>query len=686
MQKNEDYKAQQNQKYVLIRHTLKKRFMLNTLLKIGQWQSQGKSKWDRFLEYPKIEHQDKHGNERKNYIFSIVFDLDEMDIIVNEANLEIYDEEKFAKLTPIKVQGGNNKAIYTTVQAKKFVQIYKTFFGKENSDAAEGELLEALKKTYGSEYNAEFSNLLNDIFRLKELFIGKFSVIKEKTGEKEISFKAINELIKLPRNESIEVITVKLKKQKLFNSESAKPFVEVMAYSDFLTEKFIGHDAANSDQNKDGNNRKLCYASGENDDTVDSLKLSTRYSLNKMFVEETKNYATKFSDKLYAQNYQVSKKNQEFLDFASDYLLNKGGHKVRIANVDHVIVPQFMASDNIDLEFALSKIKTQSDFLFNLKKLEGYSIDIADEAGSVFWLNFIAFESDGNFFKSTEIIKDVSKLHFQKILRTFIDIDWDFGQSKYIDWGRVMASYGNEGMFFNFNSVYELIPLRKDKEKKNRALTLMKSILENRRLDKTLIFKYYCELLLCHYYERYQSYTNINKYNRDYLSIAIRNNTYKYLAFFEVLRKLNLIDMNEETHVSPMETGNKYDEAIIGFFEKMKLNAPQQAMFYLGRMLNTVEFIQKGKKKTVIEKVNFNGMDRDDIQRLRLSLIEKAKQYSKVGKVIFADSKFADLFNYNKWNMNPQEAVFFLMTGYSFGISNKEATQLEDLESEEVEN
>lgn len=29
--------------------------MLNTLLKIGKWQSQGKSEWDRFLDYPKVE-------------------------------------------------------------------------------------------------------------------------------------------------------------------------------------------------------------------------------------------------------------------------------------------------------------------------------------------------------------------------------------------------------------------------------------------------------------------------------------------------------------------------------------------------------------------------------------------------------------------------------------------------------
>jgi CRISPR-associated protein Csh1 len=40
--------------------------MLNTLLKIGEWQSEGKSKWDRFLEKPKIKLKDNQGNEMKN--------------------------------------------------------------------------------------------------------------------------------------------------------------------------------------------------------------------------------------------------------------------------------------------------------------------------------------------------------------------------------------------------------------------------------------------------------------------------------------------------------------------------------------------------------------------------------------------------------------------------------------------
>ena len=111
------------------------------------------------------------------------------------------------------------------------------------------------------------------------------------------------------------------------------------------------------------------------------------------------------------------------------------------------------------------------------------------------------------------------------------------------------------------------------------------------------------------------------------------------------------------------------------FFVKMGYSDAQKAMFYLGRMLNAVTYIQREKKKTALEKVNFSGMDRDDIVRLRISLVEKAKQYGEVGKVIFHDARFGELFNFEKWSMPPQEAVFFLLSGYSYGLVKSEPSE-----------
>jgi len=241
----------------------------------------------------------------------------------------------------------------------------------------------------------------------------------------------------------------------------------------------------------------------------------------------------------------------------------------------------------------------------------------------------------------------------------------------------------------NFNSLYEIIPIKEKSGNsfilKNIALELFKTILENRKVEKTTLYKYFTELILCHYYPtRYKSYTNVHDYSQkgniktqNYFKWAVRDSVFKYLAFFQLLKKLKLIDMSEQNETTETSE-NKYDKAETEFFNKMNLNQDQQSMFYLGRMLNAVEYIQKGKNKTVIQKVNFNGMDQDDIQRLRVDLIEKAKQYNAVNKVIFNDNKFGSLFNFNSWTMNSKEAVFHLLTGYSFGVGIKNTDDSEE--------
>jgi CRISPR-associated protein Csh1 len=124
-----------------------------------------------------------------------------------------------------------------------------------------------------------------------------------------------------------------------------------------------------------------------------------------------------------------------------------------------------------------------------------------------------------------------------------------------------------------------------------------------------------------------------------------------------------------ETILSPTEEiPNEYGQRIELFFKQMSYNNDQKAMFHLGRMLNAVAYIQKDKNKNVLEKVNFSGLDKSDILRLRNSLMEKAQQYNKVDKVIFSDANFSEHFNYNNWKMKPEESVFFLLSGYSFGL------------------
>jgi CRISPR-associated protein Csh1 len=647
--------------------------MLDTLLKIGEWQSEGASEWDRFLDTPKVETEDKKGNAIKNYILPIIFDLDEMAVLVKAENLREYDEERdisFFKV--LKTQGGNNKAIYCATLYNKLNQIYKTFFGKEgNQKAREGELAEAIRKDFPNYSESQLSNILERIFLLKKKFLD-LSVDHDLPDSKQkVDPKILTKDIELAKNERFVLLYASVKANE-YGIDEPKAFAEIDDYVSLLKDKFIGTDEKNA---KLKGEEKLCYASGNMEENVDAISLSNRYSLNKMFVTETRNYASLFRKDLFNLNYQVSKENQEKLDYASSFLLQN--YKTRIASLDHVIIPQFLSNEDFDLSITLDGIKKKSDILFSFDALEDMVDDIRIENDNIFWINFIAFESDGNFFKSTEVIKDVSKFHFQKVIETFSEVHWQFkDNSSFVNWASVMTEYGVEKRFFNFNSVYSLIPLRKDKEKRNIALDLFKTILENRKVNIHQLYKHFGELILCHYFERYNSYTNVPKSSKDYFGKAVRDSVFKYLAFFQVLSKLQLIDMETDNQnaVVAEQSSNRYDEAIESFFIKMKLNQNQKAMFFLGRMLNTIVWIQKGKNKTAIDKVNFHGMDRDDIVRLRVDLFEKAKQYGKTQKIIFSDASFSEHFDFEQWNMDSNEAVFFLLTGFSFGVRSGTVT------------
>src|SRR5699024_11237488 len=104
-------------------------------------------------------------------------------------------------------------------------------------------------------------------------------------------------------------------------------------------------------------------------------------------------------------------------------------------------------NSKVDLEMALEGVQRKSDLLFNLKRLDFISENIGDwieNENDIFWINFIAYESDGNFFKSTEVIKDVSRFHFEKLITALSEVDEQFRQSGFVDWNARSEEHTSE--------------------------------------------------------------------------------------------------------------------------------------------------------------------------------------------------------------------------------------------------
>jgi len=643
--------------------------MLATLIRLGSQLSQNRGEWDDIIDYPNIENE-----KRKNirlYIRQIVFDLDQQRIYLNE-DFKEYDERKSCiEHKYIKIQSGNNKAIYACVESGKLEQIRKTFFGVTDAKGKEpscGQFQEVIQKDYPLYKDSLLYKLLPGIFSLKEAFEQIATTIKEVKG-KEV--RGIDEKLLLSSISSLgpntkvvlfytSVISIKDGVSQL------TPITRIDGFQEFMRAKFLNKE------NKTGTNtKKLSYASGVEKKDVAGADFPTRYSLNYMFVETTLNYASAFDKTNFQKNYQIAREEQLLLERGSKYVLNS--LKIKIAGIDHCVIPSFLHSARIDIKYITDEIVPPNELLFAASPLEKLADGGASETDQPFWLTYLGFESDGNFFKTIHEIRDVSKFHLNTVIDTFSSVHRLFTDelSFAVDWLGVLREF-NQVPPFNLRTLYGIIPIRKEKEKKNEALFLSKCLLEKRKIDPLRLFKSFCDLMLCHRFGRHKSFTNIREYDEEYFNFAIRDAVYKYLGIIQVFKQLNLLNKMEENETlepSPLEAdANEISRKTYAFLDKMGYTPDQRAMFFLGRMLNTVTYLQKGKVKNALDKVNFNGMSPDSIIRLRNSLIEKAKQYNGVSKVIFSDAEFSKHFNYEH-KMNPQEAVFFILSGYSFGIT-----------------
>jgi len=652
----------------------KRKAMLQSLIKIGQQRSQDLGEWDDVLDWPKIETENKKGEKITNYVLPIVLDLDEGQITFGD--LGEYDDEKTVqRIFNIKIQGGNNKAIYTCAEFGGLEQIRKTFFGATDS-ALISQFTEAIDKGFPQLKSTDLYETLAAIFDLRSVFEkqfmtdGKIDVKKilvqpkEEIEGVETEFKKI----KIKPNEKIVLVVAQVVwSEKGWTSPTY--FKSIDGYVDFLKAKFPRSEA----DSKSSSESKLCYATGEYKENVGELAIKARYNMNKMFVSTTVNYASGFEGGAFPKNYQVGSEIQKYLEQGSKYLLEK--YKTSIAGIDHCIIPQLFSKDDSDLESTLATISKKSDLLFQYKKLEEVLTDLDTVRLQEFpyWITFLAFESDGNFFKTINIIKDVSRTHFEKMIEIFAITHLKMMQVEGVNWQNVMSAIEGNSLTFNLYTVYNLIPIRKDKVKKNEALGLFKQLLEKRPIVKSQLFGYFKELVLCHWYKRYNSYTNI--YGKNPFDFAIRNGVFQYLALFKVIQQLNLFNDMEEIELKEVENIPEQTELsenqqkIERFFAKMDYTPSQKAMFYLGRAISSVAIKQYEKgyqSKPVLEKLNYNGMQKSEIIRLKNDLYDKMRQFKLHSYMEPIFKKFTEHFNENKWTMKPDEALFYILSGYSF--------------------
>ncbi|MEA3452382.1 MAG: TM1802 family CRISPR-associated protein [Bacteroidota bacterium] len=634
--------------------------MLDTLIKLGEQLSVNMSKWDDRLESrdSHIYKDDKKRN-KKLYVLKIIFDVDNKEIIVSPDNLAEFSKTKSIKEHwLLQTMGARAGKTYVATLLNNIDNLQISLFGKETEE--KGQLQNDIDNKFPEIKNEDFYKTIDSL----KIYKGNADSLDKETIIKETNINRSSEAI-------IFCYASIINSELGINTETELSKLE--GFEKYMNLKFF------KPKDKKTQKEKLCYASGEIKEDVIGSDENTRGTFSAMFVQTTKNYASNFEETNFYKNYQLSNESKNFIQRAAIHL--DKNYSVRIADIYHMIIPQFLTKTDVDFELILDKLKLQSDFLFKYNEIKKIETDITDEIDKIpYWINYLATDiKPGQSFKTTELIKDISRPYFIKILNTFNEVNYEF------------KNYLNSNNYYNFYSVYQFIPVKTDM-KNNAALLLFKDIFEHRPIDKDILFKHFTKYLICQRSgqfdnsRKHRAYANVREQNNfDY---AIFNAINTYLAFFEVLKKLKLLKQNtmEENNelLQPIEEiANDYGKRIENFFVKMAYTETQKALFYLGRVLGQVAYAQYNKNhknKPVLNKINYNGMDKEAVIRLRLDLAEKARQYNIVNKVEFNFSKFTDLFNPNDTSnfLSPEENVFYILSGYSFGMVKQETENNEE--------
>jgi len=631
--------------------------MLKTIHILGKEISEGRDKWQDIIE-KKLKVKTKEGDEL--LILNVILDLDANEVIISNDNYRAFDEsfETLKELRHLKTQGGNFKAVYVCVDATNIDKLAKTLFGKPDKKTNEyslsGELMQSIEKDLPTLMTGNFYSVLSDIIPLRERFFDEFFDAEKK----KFNLIKVNEKLGLSFKSKIVLLYVSLQSDK-YGLDNV-PIGEIDEYNEFIASKFFKNEV----KSKKVQQEKLCYVSGElaNDTDMAEFSGANRYNLNRMFILDKINYSSDFKGKKsYHKNYQLSQNALTLLERGSDYVLQN--LTTNIADVPHALIPEFLSSKKITRD-RLKSILSDTDLLFNSRKFGELDTFLGKRTqDDIYWLNFLAIDSNGNYFKAGNLIKDVSKLHFTTVTNILAES------------GELFSAWLGTKYAFNLGTMYRFVPVRKDKENVNQALTLFAAVLEQRKIELRKLYTHFTELILCHWYGRHKSFTNVRSMYKEF-DYAAKDAVFGYMAFIYSLKKLNLIKNLPPMDEKPI---NDIAKELESFFEAMEYNSSQKALFFLGKALTQVGLAQekKGNKKTVLNKVNFNGMDKRSIYRLSTELFEKGTQYNQdnnkplLEKIKWNLAEFNRRFEFNTWNMNPQEALFFLLSGYTHGIKRK---------------
>ena len=444
---------------------------------------------------------------------------------------------------------------------------------------------------------------------------------------------------------------------------------------------------------------KYCYICHEIRSDASS-SLTTKFSrsgINKIFTTTTINASKQINSSQYDDNYAICTDCFQKLLFG-EQTINRS-FQGRIAGERTFIIPEGLEGQ---FEYnRLHRLKEQVDLAFSTRLAEGWlnELEVEQEEalnGSEYLVHFVIYRTDGNSVTILETFEDVPVLHLRKVIDT-------------LAWHAHRLRPHLRGM--KLDDIYRLIPVHTNKNGEqldiHRVLSVYKSLLCKYRISSQVLIQYALEALdkglkqLTKEQSAQFPNMRLNTF-RDKTDFYIRQVIMKYIGLIRTFQTLGLLKrelfhlVGEGMQLSSDEKKWDLITDTEQFLEDNGFSADQRSLFYLGALINKIgqaQFHKDHKSKPILNKIQYQGMSRNEILRLYAEVIEKITQYARgessswrwdCEQLLKQFHSYTGNLDSQKW-FSELENVFFIMSGYSFMVRYYTNQDLQETESNEEE-
>jgi len=333
------------------------------------------------------------------------------------------------------------------------------------------------------------------------------------------------------------------------------------------------------------------------------------------------------------------------------------------------VIPSF----HLDLGFSPERLKGWAGYLKSylekLTSLEGWrkfqqqleDFRDCEEHKASFLLNFLFVQRRQAEARIQKLIQDVPPSRLDLLVEE---------RSKIKDLGDRL--FGESGSWdLGLGTIFWLFPVRKSQREVFNAdvLDLYEALFTGKPVRHSSLMANFLEISRMYYHENYGPY--VHKPPQEGVDRALVRSLLQSALLIKYLRLLKMLKEDHKGGEMMDEFLAELPADIKGYIGEMDYDEPQASLFLLGYLIGQIgveQYTPGGKKKPILNKLNFMGMSLPRVQRLSSDIFEKLDQYRVLpyNEGVFAAMKALLDRNLGSWELNHQENVYYILSGYAY--------------------